>query len=456
MPASREDLWSFHTAPQAFARLTPPWENVVMEQDPGRIEDGLEPVLVIRKGPIKQRWVARYRDVKPGFEFTDEQVSGPFSEWVHRHHMVGDDGATTSRLVDRIRYRLPLGPVGALFGGPMVRAQLRSMFAWRHRVTSEDLADSRRLGQGSGRVLVTGASGLVGRALCAHLGTSGYEVVRAVRRATEAPDEIQWDPAQGMVEPARLEGLAAVVHLAGENIAGGRWTAERKERLESSRVPPTRRLAEQLAALDTPPPVALFASAIGFYGAEPRGPVDETSEAGEGYLADMCRRWEEAADPARDAGIRVVHPRIGIVLSPAGGALAKMLPPFRFGVGGPLGNGRQPMSWISIEDLIRVLRQAIADDRMVGPVNCVAPDPVDNAGFSRMLGRVLRRPAFLPAPAFALRLAFGRDMADQVLLGGVDVRSRTLKELNFPWVAPTLEPALRRVLGRTREVPSEA
>jgi uncharacterized protein (TIGR01777 family) len=276
----------------------------------------------------------------------------------------------------------------------------------------------------------------------------GHEIVALVRRQPDSSvGQVYWNPEIGVLDRGALEGLDAVVHLAGENIASGRWSAKRKAKIRNSRVVGTTLLSESLAALTTPPGVLVSASAIGFYGNCGADTLDEDSAAGTGFAADLARDWETATDAAARAGIRVVKLRIGVVLGAAGGALAKMLPPFRLGLGGRLGDGRQIMSWIALADVVRVVQFAIESSAISGAVNATAPNPVSNAEFTRALGRVLGRPTPFPVPAFALRLVFG-EMADEILLCGADVRPRKLQQSGFVFEHPDLEDALRSELGR--------
>ncbi len=298
------------------------------------------------------------------------------------------------------------------------------------------------------KVLVTGSTGLVGSTLIPFLATEGHTMTRLVRSRPSSPNqEAGWDPERGDLDPAGLEGHDAVVHLAGENIAAGRWTPERKEKIRASRVNGTRLLCEALAGLDDPPKVLVSASAIGYYGERGNEAVTEESTAGSGFLPEVCKAWEEAAQPAANAGIRVVHVRIGIVMSPAGGALAKMLTPFRMGLGGKIGSGKQYMSWISIDDLIGVIHHAITSGALIGPVNAVAPTPVRNSEFTRILGRVLGRPALIPLPAFAAKMMLG-EMADELLLASTRVEPGRLKSTGYTFHHSRLEEALRHVLGK--------
>lgn len=298
------------------------------------------------------------------------------------------------------------------------------------------------------RVAITGSSGLIGSAMVARLRADGHEVTRLVRGRGHAggPGAVHWDPARGEVDAAGIEGHDVVIHLAGESLVG-LWTKRKKARIRDSRVQGTRLIAEALAGLARPPGVLLSASAIGYYGARPPDEVvDEGTPAGSGFLAETAQAWEAAAEPARAAGIRVVHPRFGLVLSPRGGALAAMLPVFRFGLGGRLGSGAQVWSWIALDDVVEAALHALRTDSLDGPVNFVAPEPVSNAEFTRVLGRVLRRPAPFAVPASAARLAAG-EMAEEMLLTGARVSPRRLLETGYRFRFPTLEPALRHLLG---------
>lgn len=295
------------------------------------------------------------------------------------------------------------------------------------------------------KILVTGSTGLVGSALVPNLTASGHEVIRAVRRPSEKAGEVFWNPESGDVDAAHLSGIDAAINLAGENIVG-RWTEEKKRRIRESRVVGTRVLAEAMASLDPKPRVLVTASAIGFYGSRGAEIMNEDSSSGTGFLADVCREVEAATAPASDNGIRVVKLRIGIVLSTRGGALAKMLTPFKLGIGGKIGSGNHYMSWVALDDVVGIIDHALANESLSGPVNTVAPNPVTNLEFTKTLGKVISRPTIFPIPAFGLRLLFGREMAEETLLSSTRVEPNRLIESGYSFKYPTLEGALRHVL----------
>lgn len=297
-------------------------------------------------------------------------------------------------------------------------------------------------------VAITGSSGLLGTALRESLGADGHRVIRVVRHRTEEPDTVWWNVKGGEIEASGLEGVDAVVHLAGEPVAGRRWNEEHKARVLSSRVRGTQVLAGALASLERKPRVLVGASGVNAYGAH-RGDevLTEESARGGGFLGEVCRHWEEATAPAAEAGIRVANVRTGLVLSGRGGLLRPMLIPFRLGLGGPIGDGSQYMSWIAIDDYVGAVRHLLEND-VSGPVNLTAPNPVTNEAFTETLGRVLRRPTIFRVPAAVVRLALGREMAEETVLSGLRVEPKRLAETGYTFRYPELEGALRHVLGR--------
>ena len=451
LPVGMSRAFAYHQRPGCLERLIPPWESVTIASADGSLEPGSRVVLKTRVFGVPLTWVAQHTRCEPPRLFADTQLSGPFANWDHEHRFdpIGDeldDAAAACQLTDRIEYRLPGGGLGKLFGAGKARRTIESMFAYRHRVTRDDLQLDESHPMEPKTIAVSGSSGLVGSSLCQLLTLLGHRVLKIVRSPSDVPDELAvWDtPA----DAARLAEADAVVHLAGKSIADKRWTDRVKAEIRDSRVVKTSHLCEALARLDRKPEVLISVSATGIYGDRGDEVMTETSPPGHDFLAGVAEEWEAACDPARDGGIRVVHPRLGIVLSPRGGALAKMLTPAKF-FGGALGDGNQWWSWIALDDVVGGIYHAIATETVQGPVNFVAPDPLRNRDFAQALGRVVGRAALLPAPAFALRMALG-EMADALLLASTRVSSAKLGESGYHFRFPELEPALRYLLGTER------
>lgn len=440
------EVFAWHEQPHALERLTPPWERVRVEQRPVGLTDGQRVVLRSRVGPWWQRWVAEHHSYERGRLFADRQIEGPFAGWNHWHRFESD-GADGCWMTDEIDYAVPGGALGAGLAGSWVREKLERMFEYRHAVLRQDLEQPMRT---RGTVLMSGASGLLGQALWHYLSTQGWRVVRLVRREAEGTDEVAWDPTGGTVNWPEAFVCDAVVHLAGAGIADRRWSRERKQDLEQSRVLGTRTLVNALAELARPPRVLLSGSAVGYYGNQAGNDEERTEEAGQGtgFLADLCAAWEAEAGRVERLGTRWIGLRTGIVLTPAGGALGKMLPAFRAGLGGPLGDGRQWQSWISVDDWVRACAHGLDTEELNGPVNLCASCPVPQREFAEVLASVLHRPSLFPTPAWGLRTLFG-EMADEALLASARVLPRKLVASGFSFLHPSLEKALRQVLGKT-------
>lgn len=461
IPYPAERVFAWHERRGAFERLAPPWQGVrVIERAPGRGRDG-EPspigegarvTLRVPGPPWPTRWQMQHAEYEADRQFVDLMRGGPFAHWRHAHRFE-PDGPDACWMDDHVEYRLPLAPVSHWVAESFVRRQLWSVFPYRHRTLLGDLRLTDGDAQRPLRVLLTGATGSIGRPLAALLGTAGHHVTRLARPGSpEEPappwqDTVHWDPYRGEVDPALFAGYDAIVHLAGRNIAAGRWTEALKREIRESRVIPTQRLCDALARLETPPPTLICASAVGFYGDRDEALLTEQSVSGEGFLADVCRAWEAAAEPARKAGVRVAHLRFGAVLTPAAGALRTMLPAFGLGLGGPLGSGKAFLAWVSIDDALGAIHHVLTREDVHGPVNVVAPQPLRNREFARELGRALERPAFLPAPACALRAVLG-EMADALLLAGMRVQPRVLIDGGYRFRQPDLCSAVRELTGR--------
>ena len=461
LPASQTEAFNWHTRPGAFERLEPPWDPVeVVSRSGDGITDGARATVRLHVGPadlVPLTWEVEHRDYQPPRLFKDVQLSGPFKRWEHEHiseaETFGND-AETCRYTDRIEYELPLGKVGDVLGRRFARGNLEQVFHYRHRLVREDLLALHSSKVEPMTVAVTGSTGFIGSHLIPLLTTAGHRVVRIVRSEADEPGPltervVSWEPMEGRIDPRDLEGVDAVIHLAGESIFA-RWDEEKRRRIRVSRTAGTRAIAEAVASLDHKPKVFISASAIGIYGSRGDDILSEESERGEGFLADVAAEWEAAADPAREAGIRTVHPRIGVVLDPRGGGLAQMLPIFKLGGGGRLGRGDHWWSWITLEDTLGGIFHALTQPSVEGPMNLVAPHPVTNADFTKTLGKVLRRPTLIPVPEFVAKVAFG-EMADEVLFGSQRVAPAKLEATGYRFRLPELEAALRAVLGRVTE-----
>ena len=450
VPCDSNYLYKWHNMPCALDRLIPYWEKVSLREHPDTLVNGGRVALDLHLGPISIPWNLELSDVVTGQQFKDTQITGPFSFWSHTHKMQAINDSN-SMLVENIKFSLPLSEPFLI--KPFAVNKIKRLFNYRMQVISNDVKRHYKYkDKNTMRILVSGASGLVGDALVKFLSSGGHQVLSLVRVESTAADKITWFPPkssadEGYIDFNALEGLDAVVHLAGENIASGRWTESQKKKIYDSRVLGTNFLVDQLLKLKQPPKVLIAASAIGFYGHSDTATFNEESPVGSGFLSDTCIEWEKAARRAEEKGIRVVNARLGIVLDPKAGALAKMLQLFSLGGGGILGSGKQFMSWISLDDVIGAIHHCIMNESIHGPVNLVSPEVVTNAEFTKILAKVLNRPAIFPAPAFALRLVLG-EMADALLLSSAKVEPKVLQSTDYDYSFSNLELALRHMLGK--------
>ncbi len=444
LPYPREDVFAMHAREGALQRLTPPFVDVRLVREEGDFANR-KVELEVRRGPVRFSWKLFHSEVVDGELFRDEQESGPFKSWRHTHRF--DDAPDGGCIItDEIEWELPSGGLAHGLTTSRVQAELTRLFRFRRRRIAHDL--SRHLEDRKHpkmRIAITGSTGLIGSALSAFLRNGGHEVVPIIR--TPGGEGIFWDPIGGMIDYAKLEGLDAVVHLAGEPISGARWTDAKKKAIRESRVRGTALIAGALARLQRPPKVLVSGSAVGYYGKRGEELLKETDSAGKGFLAQVCREWESSAAPAAKAGIRTVILRTGMVLSPQGGALGTMLLPFKIGLGGRLGSGRQYVSWIDLDDLVGLVLYALRTPTLRGPVNATAPHPVTNVAFTDALGRVLHRPTILPVPSLAIRVLFG-EMGTELLLNGSRVVPEAARQSGFNFLLPELEESLRFQLGR--------
>lgn len=440
--AAITDVFEWYARPGAFDRLSPPWQPMRLVTEAASLKDGRATLAL----PGGLRWVAVHQPdgYDPPRRFVDTIGGDGLAalpariavRWRHTHEFE-DVGGNRTRVIDRVDTPVP-GSV------------LRPMFDYRHRQLADDLAAHRLAAENGLRPLniaVTGSSGLIGSALTAFLRTGGHRVIRLVRHSARGDGERRWNP--DGPSPGLFDGVDAVIHLAGASIAG-RFTDKHRQAVRDSRIGPTRRLAELLGRGQTRPTVLISASAIGYYGYD-RGDenLTEDSGRGDGFLADVVADWEEATTAAEQAGVRVVRVRTGIVQSPAGGTLKLMRPLFSAGLGGRLGDGRQWLSWIGIDDLVDVYHRALWDPTLSGPVNAVAPQPVHNREYTATLAAVLHRPAVLPVPSLGPRLLLGGQGARELACASQRVAPAKLGAAGHRFRQPDLDQALRHLLGRT-------
>ena len=446
-PVTALDAW--HHRQGALARLTPPGEPVRVVVAAPAIHNGAQAILKVGIFPgIWSTWTAEHRNVVPGQEFTDVQTDGPFALWEHTHRFLPDPNTHGGSLLqDHVTCAIHGGKLANLLARPLLQKRLDRLFQWRHTRTKMDLESLQRLGPVRPQhILVSGASGMIGRALVPFLQQCGHKVTRLGRRP-DGPDSLVWDPDNQALDLSGLAPVDCIIHLAGSNVAAGRWSARRRAEILNSRVCATRVLAEAAAQMSPRPAVFLSASGISCYAADGNAHDEASPTDTATFLGKVVAAWEAAADPARAAGIRVAHLRLGVVLSPDGGALAKLLPLFRLGFGGPIGHGQRAFSWIAVDDVLDVFHRACLDTSFSGAVNLVAPDCPTNAAFSSMLGKVLQRPAVLPTPDFLLTTLFGQ-MAEETLLADLRVMPNRLLQQAYPFRFPHLESALRHLLQR--------
>lgn len=487
LPYPRETVFSWFERPGALPRLSAPFAGTIRQEPDNGLAVGSRAILGVaapgtlgmslaaavaagaqalglpRWARAEIPWHAKHISLNPGHDFTDIMESGPLARWEHQHFFA-DDGAgpdTGTVMRDVVEYELPL--LGRLPGSQAHRLaerlfsrELVQVFRYREQVLRADLAFHLGHAAGPLTIAVAGASGMIGTQLCALLGGGGHRIKRLVRdrKAAQGPDAIFWSPEHAVLDPEDLRDVDAVVNLAGHTI-GGRFTDRTKEEIRSSRVLGTGLLARALATLaaDGKHRSFIVASGIGIYGANPHAagiavPLDEQSAPGTDFLAEVCTAWEEACSPARQAGVRVVNVRTGLVQSPADGILQRMLPLYGLGLGGPLNSGAW-QSWIGIDDVVGIYAHALLTDSLAGPVNAVAPHPVQAKEYAKVLGKVLRRPARIPVPAFGPRLLLGKQGARELAFADQRVSSRKVQDSGYQFRHPDLESALRHVLGHS-------
>lgn len=444
IPCTARELYDWHGRPGAFERLSPPWQTTEIVSRKGGIETGSEIHIRLKRFGLSSDWVAQIRDHQEGRMFEDTQLKGPFTKWTHRHEFL-ETVSDKSQLSDSIDYVVPGGALGELLGGGFVSSELKRLFRYRHQITKRDLATAMAFRNSPRwKILISGGYGFTGRRLGDFLKSQGHSV--SVLSRDPRPGDVAWDPGKEEIDVGALKGFDAIIHLAGENLASGRWTESLKKRIYNSRIDSTALLVDAISGLEKPLKAFICASAVGYYGDCGDRWVTESENPGSGFLSDVCVDWEKAALAGESVVEKVIRLRTGIVLDPSDGALARMLLPFKLGVGGAFGSGQQWMPWIALEDWIGAVHHLMLKGDS-GAYNLSSPSPLRNKAFGKTLASVLNRPALLDIPAVALKLALG-EFAEEGLLSSCRAQPQGLLESGYEFQYPELGDALRLVLGK--------
>lgn len=445
---SAAELYSWHSRKGALERLMPPWEKSTVLMQKGGIEPGGQVEIKMHAGPFPFKFRARHTDNIPGEMFRDIQEQGPFANWSHSHYF--EDTDKGSILKDVVEYSLPGHRFLPRFIKNYVTRNLHQLFHHRETLLSEDINLHQRCSTNPLRILITGASGVLGRELMPLLTTGGHQIWRLVRKTPDrAKGEIYWDPANNILNGSDLPELDGVIHLAGEYIGLSRWSEDKKRRVIDSRIKGTELLTKVLAAQDRPPKAFLCASAVGYYGDCLDRLVDESHPSGTDYISEVCRLWEQGTRPASEAGIRTIFMRLGVGFTPRGGGLQRILTTSPLGFIRRFGSGKQYISWISTDDMVSAMLHSLTCQSLEGPVNIAAPLPVSNIELMKTLAQVTGRPLLFPLSAKVLQIVYGQ-MASEILLSGCRVSVRKLQDSGFKFRHPDLETALRSMLGKTK------
>ncbi len=454
-PCTPEQLYDWHGRDGALQRLLPPWEKSRIIYSSGGIAPGATVTLKIEAGPcsfIPITFTARHIAAEKGVSFVDTQIKGPFAHWKHTH--LFRQYGTGCELEDQVEYALPLQRALPAFITRKIELKLRTMFTWREQTLLEDIRLHNSCSKKKLCLLISGASGIVGRTLVPMLTTGGHEVWQLVRRSADiSQKEIYWNPNTEELDLSSAPHFDGVIHLAGEYIGLARWTEEKKRRVLSSRVKGTRLLIAALAKKEKKPAVFLCASANGYYGENSAHNIDETTPAGTNFIAKVCNEWEQAAKKAKEYGMRTVLLRFGVGLTPQGGALERILNALPFGYIRSFGSGKQMISWISNDDMVAAILHCLSHE-IAGPINIVAPAPVTNEEFIRILAKITKQPRLFSIPAWLMHLLY-KEMADEMVLASSHISCQKLKDSGFHFRHPDLETALRAMLGKTIEANNE-
>jgi len=444
LPVPVETAFKWHEQPGAIERLTPPWEQIRIVDKTGGIQTGDQTHFKVKAGPLWLNWRAHHMAYVKNKQFKDIQRTGPFLFWEHSHNFQ-PEGSLACQLEDHIRFRLPLSPLSDVIALSSVKNRLNQMFEYRHTITQNDMALLAKQPEKL-NIAITGSSGVLGSALVPFLTTQGHSVTRMVRRTPKTHDEAYWNPDYQKIDSRPMENANVVIHLAGEHIGEGRWTKDKKKSIIESRTKGTSLLANTLSKMKSPPETLICASAIGYYGNRGDEFLTEDASWGNDFISEVCHHWEESAEAAVARGIRVIFLRIGVVLTPRGGALERLLPAFQSGFGMTFGDGNQVMSWISVDDFVGAVNHIMFCKELNGPVNITAPQPLRNQDFSKTLAKSLKRPSSIHLPGWMIKRIFGQ-MGNEVLLSGNCVIPQKLLATGYQFYHPTLDQAFTHLLG---------
>lgn len=442
-----EQAWELFTRHSTHVRLQPPWIPCHHESFHRSAFEGAQSLSHEKGDPIlKGRWLKRIESMRKGYLIVEKAIKSPMREWSHWRQFLPGEETYACVIEDRIEYRPPFFHLPRFH--KRVERQLLDRFRYQYRTLQDDLAVVQRWNPRPRRILIAGGTGLIGSALRSYLQTWGHQV--SILSRTSSPAHLPWDPVNGILPVSSLEAHDIIINLAGTSIAR-RWTRKTRAQIRDSRLKATHLLAREIARLKYPPELFIQISGIGYYGTQTITHADENAGKGDGFLADLCEEWEQAARNAIPFVERFVCLRPGVVLSPLGGALAKMLPLFRTGLGGPIGEGSQLMSWISLDDLLRSFTFIIGNAGVSGTLNATAPEPTTNSAFTHALASALSRPAIVKAPARAMKLAYGA-MASETLLASQSVVPTRLLEKGFVFAHPDIKSAIQALLPENTKV----
>jgi uncharacterized protein len=442
-----DTVFNWHARPGALNRMAPPWDPLQVISTDESILPGSQSLLKMKMGPFSYRWLAEHQNYIVNQQFQDRQIKGPLAYWCHTHQFKPVN-ETKSQLTDKIEYCLPGFGLGELMMGNHIKDKLNRIFRYRHRVLNRDLNLHQQFsGQKPLKILISGGGGILGSALIPFLTTGGHQVIRLVRNRNQiSKKQVYWNPDSGEIDKKNIGGVDVVIHLAGENIGEGRWTPDKKKRIIDSRINSTKLLVKLMNELPNKPRVFLSASAIGFYGNRKDQALTERTQPGKDFISEVCKLWESEALKAENNSIRTCLLRIGVVLTPSGGALSRLQGLFKMGLGAKLGNGNQYLSWVGMDDILSSIYFLIFNQNINGPVNLVSPHPVTNREFTNTLAEILNTHANKTIPEWIIQKSFGQ-MGNEIVLSSTKVNPDVLTSHQYKFIHHNLKDYLKEQLG---------